>query len=45
MVREQYDLNIEKKFPAFQTGTFNNCYYFTMVMHLKKLRAQKISKT
>lgn len=34
--REQYDLNIENKFPAFETGTFNIFYYFTVVMHLKK---------
>lgn len=35
-LRKQYDLNTEKKFPAFQTGTFNSYYYFTVVMHLKK---------
>lgn len=39
--RQQYDLNIEKKFPVFQTGTFNSCYYFTVVMYGKNLWAQK----
>lgn len=31
--RQQHDLNIEKKFPVFQTGTFNSYYYFTIVMY------------
>lgn len=41
--KEQYDLNTERKFPVFQTGTFNHCYYFTVVMDLKKKKkwAQK----
>lgn len=34
--REQYDLHIEKKFPAFHTDTFNSFYKFTLAMYLGK---------